>query len=183
MSKASAQRPSRSFYRGFITPGHQRRAALVTTTGDCMQKILTTMALISLVFLSGCALERAQEAANAKQSMVGMSKEDVLTCMGSPEAKEHEGRTDVWSYSSGGGSDSVGSAFGQSQFSANRFGNTVTGSGTSTGIGFGRTRARYCTVHVVFKNDVVAAVNYAGRTGGLLDQGEQCAYALQNCVR
>jgi hypothetical protein len=29
----------------------------------------------------------------------------------------------------------------------------------------------------------VAAVNYTGPTGGLLTAGEQCAYAIDACVR
>ena len=35
--------------------------------------------------------------------MVGMSKEQVLTCMGPPASKTAEGQTEVWSYNSGDG--------------------------------------------------------------------------------
>jgi hypothetical protein len=35
----------------------------------------------------------------------------------------------------------------------------------------------------VMNKGQVAAVNYAGPTGGLLTAGEQCAYAVDACVR
>jgi hypothetical protein len=38
-------------------------------------------------------------------------------------------------------------------------------------------------VNIVMTNGVVSEVNYTGPTGGLLTQGEQCAYAVQNCAQ
>jgi outer membrane protein assembly factor BamE (lipoprotein component of BamABCDE complex) len=45
--------------------------------------------------LSGCAIQRAQIAQDARAQMVGMSKEQVLTCMGAPANKAAEGATEV----------------------------------------------------------------------------------------
>jgi hypothetical protein len=55
------------------------------------------------VALSGCAIQRAQVAQDARAQMVGMSKEQVLTCMGPPVSKATEGQTEVWAYNSGDG--------------------------------------------------------------------------------
>ena len=53
--------------------------------------------------LAGCAIQRAQVAQDARAQMVGMSKEQVLACMGPPGNKAAEGATEVWSYASGDG--------------------------------------------------------------------------------
>ncbi|HQY22958.1 MAG TPA: hypothetical protein PK389_04310 [Gammaproteobacteria bacterium] len=143
---------------------------------------LTIFLVGASLLLSGCVTSRAATASIAKQSMVGMSKESVLSCMGVPVDKMTEGSTEVWVYGSGGGTDSIGSAFGQTQGSAHVIGNSVYGSSSGSAIGFGRSRSRYCTINMVFQKGRVSAVNYSGRTGGLATQGEQCAYAIENCV-
>ena len=55
------------------------------------------------LFLAGCAIQRAQTAQDARIQMVGLSKEQVLTCMGVPASKAAEGATEVWGYNSGNG--------------------------------------------------------------------------------
>jgi hypothetical protein len=42
---------------------------------------------------------------------------------------------------------------------------------------------RFCNVNIVFAGGQVSAVNYTGPTGGLLTAGEQCAYAVNACVK
>ncbi len=111
-------------------------------------------------------------ATKAQTSMVGMSKEDVLSCMGTPAGKASEGETTVWTYMSGDGStDTVLSG------QANRYGNQV----IATGSGFSTTRS--CKIDVIIRSGRVTSINYSGRTGGLLTAGEQCGYAVENCVR
>jgi outer membrane protein assembly factor BamE (lipoprotein component of BamABCDE complex) len=39
-----------------------------------------------------------------------------------------------------------------------------------------------CTVNVVLVFGRVSQVNYSGPTGELLSDGDQCAFAVQNCV-
>ena len=39
-----------------------------------------------------------------------------------------------------------------------------------------------CVVTFVLKDDVVETVNYSGRTGRHSQNGEQCAYAVINCL-
>ncbi|MGY3358848.1 outer membrane protein assembly factor BamE (lipoprotein component of BamABCDE complex) [Bradyrhizobium sp. GM0.4] len=96
--------------------------------------------------------------------MVGMSKEQVLACMGPPLAKAAEGATDVWSYDSGNGMQIA-------DISGDRYGATA----VST--------RRFCKINVVMTAGAVSTVNYTGPTGGLLTAGEQCAYAVNACVK
>lgn len=138
--------------------------------------------------LAGCAVQRAVVAQSAQEKMVGMSREQVLGCMGPPANKAAEGATEVWSYGSGDGRTiSIGSVHAQtdSSFSADRYRNQISGTGTSTttGLATATSSRRYCTVNVAMIDGRVSRVNYSGPTGGLLTAGEQCAFAIQNCVQ
>ena len=125
-------------------------------------RVLTIAALC--VALGGCALQRAEIAQDARAQMVGMSKEQVLTCMGAPATKAAEGATEVWGYGSGDGTTVTNASF-------DRYGGTAVSSN------------RFCKINIVFASGQVSAVNYAGPTGGLLTAGEQCAYAVNACVK
>jgi hypothetical protein len=114
--------------------------------------------------LGGCAFQRAEIAQDARAQMVGMSKEQVLGCMGVPATKAAEGATEVWGFNSGNGMTVTDASYG-------RFGGTAVSS------------SRFCTVNIVFTGSQVSAVNYNGPTGGLLTAGEQCAYAVNSCVK
>lgn len=133
--------------------------------------------------LAGCVTDRAAVAQQAKTSMVGLSKESVLSCMGTPENSMDEGHTTVWTYSSGGGTDSFGTSMARASAAARTFGNSTSVTGRGYGIGSMITRNRYCVINVVFKDGRVSVVNYSGRTGGYISKGEQCAYAISNCVQ
>jgi hypothetical protein len=129
---------------------------------------ITVMRALGVVALAaalcGCAFQRAQVAQDARAQMVGMSKEQVLACMGPPANKAAEGQTEVWSYNSGDG--------------------TVVASGSASYGSFsGRSSQRFCHINVVMSGGGVAAVNYQGPTGGLITAGEQCAYAVDPCVK
>jgi hypothetical protein len=76
-------------------------------------------------------------------------------CMGPPMNKAAEGLTEAWSYST------------------NPTMNLDRGSGST----------RYCNVTILMKGGNVSAVRYQGPTGGLITEGEQCAYAVNACVR
>lgn len=114
--------------------------------------------------LGGCAFQRAEVAQTAQASMIGMPKEQVLGCMGAPANKAAEGKTEVWGYSSGNGMTMTDASYG-------RFGGTAVSS------------SRFCNVNIVMTAGLVSAVNYTGPTGGLLTAGEQCAYAVNSCVK
>ncbi len=127
--------------------------------------------LVASMFLVGCTVARSQKASRAKDEMVGMSKSQVLTCMGVPASQASEGGVEVWSYNSGGDSTTVGS------------GTATTSGGWLYAFGASKRLQRYCKVNVVFQNDYVSTINYSGRTGGVLTAGEQCAFAIDNCVQ
>jgi hypothetical protein len=141
-------------------------------------------AAVIAVGVAGCAIERAQVAGEAQQKMIGLTKEQVLTCMGPPATKAAEGATEVWSYNSGNDHTQV-ATFGQSTTTASVYGNRnfASGNAYTLGSGMGVSSRRYCTVNVVMGGGRVSRVNYSGPTGGLLTGGEQCAFAVQNCVR
>lgn len=141
-----------------------------------------------LTVLAGCAAERAMVAQDAQTKMVGLSKEQVLACMGTPASKAAEGQTEVWTYNSGNGQTST-FALSQATTSVSgtgmTTGNMTTASaiGSGTGTAFATTSQRYCIVNVVMAGGKVSRVNYSGPTGGLITGGEQCAFAVRNCMQ
>jgi hypothetical protein len=135
-----------------------------------MFRKLVALGLCALL-VSGCSIQRAQEAAEARTKMVGMSKERILACMGAPDSSAVVGQTEVWSYRTGNGqTDTFGLA------------NAWGGRGWASGFGSAVSTSRYCKVDVVMSAGQVSRVNYSGPTGGLLTQGEQCAFAVDNCL-
>ena len=135
---------------------------MVVGWGTGVMRRVFTVALCAV--LCGCAIQRAEIAQDARGQMVGMPKEQVLSCMGVPATKAAEGATEVWGYNSGNGMTVTDASYG-------RYGGTAVSS------------SRFCTVNIVFTGGQVSAVNYNGPTGGLLTQGEQCAYAVNTCVK
>jgi hypothetical protein len=142
------------------------------------------IAVLTFVAIGGCAGQRAQIAQEAKDKMIGLPKEQVLACMGVPANKASEGSTEVWSYNSGNGKV-IASSFGDSTAHASMTGNSTfaTGQANTVSSSTGVSSRRFCTVDIVMTNGVVSRVNYSGPTGGLLTAGEQCAFAVENCVR
>jgi hypothetical protein len=128
---------------------------------------------VSLVgsLVSSCSYQRAEVAADAKSKMIGMSREQVLACMGAPSQHAIVGETEVWSYPSGGDTHTFSTASG-----------SVDAAGNANAFGSSYSQHRYCVVNVVMTGDRVSAVNYTGRTGGWATHGEQCAFAVQNCI-
>jgi len=135
-------------------------------------RLLTVSALsLAVLTVSGCEIQRANEASDAQSRMVGMTKEQILGCMGPPANTALVGTTEVWTYNSGNGrTDTAGTA--------SAWGNY----GWASGFGFSTTEARFCKVNVVMNFSRVSRINYTGPTGGLLTKGEQCAYAIENCA-
>lgn len=155
----------------------------------------SALSIALAVFLSACQIQRAEVARQAQRSMIGLSREGVLACMGPPVERNQTGQVEVWSYFSGGEIDNFafGGATGTSAGNAtvtskpNPSGSDATIRSTTTtnvyGSSFSSAQVRSCVVHVVFQGSAVQTVNYVGRTGGLLTQGEQCAFVVQNCAK
>ena len=112
---------------------------------------MRTLVIVLLCAASGgCAIQRAQTAQDARSQMVGLSKEQVLACMGPPPSKAAEGSTEVWSYSSGNGYQSTSViANADGNFSATRTGNTINGNSSTFGTATGISTRRFCSVNVV----------------------------------
>lgn len=136
------------------------------------QTLIRNSALVLAgMVVAACALQRADTATKAQATMVGMFKEKVVSCMGVPASSYRVGSTEVLSYASGDGrTDRVGvvDVFG--------------GYNYATGIGVSTTTTKYCKIDIVLVGGQVNRVNYTGPTGDLFTQGEQCAYAVNNCV-
>ncbi len=132
-----------------------------------MKFILVILVIVTL--LSGCAntkFGRADLAERAKVELIGNSKKDILMCAGVPVRSQQVENIEFMTYYSGGDSDAY----------------VAGGTGSSAGGGVVSVNKRYCEVTFVFKDGVVEKINYAGRTGGLITEGEQCAFVLQNCL-
>ncbi len=102
--------------------------------------------------LTACTFQR-QIVNDARSDMIGLSKEQVLACMGPPLKEEAKGATEVWSYNSE---------------------NKVAPVGADNG--------RYCTVNVKMWNGRVGAVDYSGEAGGLITFNEACGLAVEKCA-
>jgi len=127
------------------------------------------LGLAIAVLLASCAVQRAQVAQEAQGKMIGLSKEQVLACMGPPANKAAEGSTEVWSYQSGDGT-TISGGFAQYH-----------GYGLASASSVSRNR--FCTVNVTMTGGRVSQINYLGPTGGLLTRGEQCAFAVERCAQ
>jgi outer membrane protein assembly factor BamE (lipoprotein component of BamABCDE complex) len=65
-------------------------------TGLGVNKMRNLGIVVPGAALTGCAIQRAEIAQDARAQMVGMSKEQVLACMGAPANKAAEGASEVW---------------------------------------------------------------------------------------
>jgi len=127
--------------------------------------LLVSVAIISIASLSGCKYNRVKTAQAAKTELIGISKGELLSCAGVPDKVASSNGVEFLSYRSGG----------ETSYSAN----TIYGYNATT---FINSSHRFCDITITLKNDKVQRVSYSGKTGGLLTQGEQCAYVLENCV-
>ncbi len=135
------------------------------------------------ILLAGCAAtKRVEDAGDAQTKVVGLSEERLLACMGAPANKAVEGNREVWSYNSENG-------YVTSEQSSRHFCKLelVTFFGPSCVDWFSRSTPppvrRACTVKIVMNNSRVTQVNYVGPTGEPLTHGEQCRFAVENCLR
>ncbi len=128
-----------------------------------------SVTICTALILSACSsFDRAESAAAARRHMVGLTKEQVLICMGPPKQKAKEGITEVWSYASTDGT-TTSPGFSQKLISGFTFKDADK-------------QKYFCTVNIVMTNNIVSIVHYNGPRGGLLTQDEQCGYAIEHCV-
>ena len=129
--------------------------------------------------LASCANPNADLAADARQALVGMPKETLLSCAGVPQRSavvdSSEFLTYVSSdYSGGGPTTSFGVAGGSG------------GSGVGIGLGFplfggGGGYSSSCEANFTIRNNVVQQLNYTGSSGASASLG-QCYRIVENCL-
>lgn len=128
-------------------------------------------------------MQRAKDAEGVQQKMIGMTREQIFTCMGLPKRKGIEGSTEIWSYKSGNDhsekTKSSASLGAKKSIAQSAITDTF-----SAAIGAGEDvyEKRFCVIDVIMTNGIVRTVNYSGPTGGFLTEDEQCAYATRNCM-
>lgn len=100
--------------------------------------------LIVLSLLAACGPIQSTRVKDQINAMLGLSKEQVLSCMGPPGTRASEGATEVWSYSTFGGTTTSAALTG------NQFGT----------FGSATTSQDSCIVNLTMRDGVVAAANY-----------------------
>ena len=114
--------------------------------------------------MSACA-ERPEVDQIAQQDMIGLSKKDILACMGEPAARRglSEG-TEIWTYAGG---------------------TTTTSSPpwAAGGASALKLRPAACDVKIIMTNAHVSQVAYRMPDGSALPSGRQCSFAVQACAR
>ena len=141
--------------------------------GGRFATVLMTIVL-GAAMLSACAIQRAKIAERAKTDMIGLTKSEILTCMGQPDSRRGGEDFEEWTYSR---SDAPG---------VGSFGSGRIGPDSDNGIGNDtRTtaRGRYCVATVSFRRDSVSSVRFSGTTGGIVTRDEQCAFLVSACTR
>jgi len=118
--------------------------------------------LLALV-LAACA-EKPEVDQIAQQAMIGLSKRDILACMGEPARRRALGEgTEIWTYASG-------------------FTTTDTPP-WAAGLDFALSaKPAACAVTVVMTNARVSQVAYGMPDGRPLPSGRQCSFAVQACA-
>jgi hypothetical protein len=112
---------------------------------------------ISCAGLAACSWQRTQLSQDAQSYLIGLTKDEILRCMGRPMATIPEHATEVWSFEFGNG-------------------------GGATVYGDGAVIDARCSVKIVMIGDRVSQVIYSNPRGGLLSWGDPCYFALQRCM-
>lgn len=114
--------------------------------------------------MSACA-ERPGVDQIAQQDAIGLSKKDILACMGEPAARRGLGEgTEIWTYAGG----------------------TTTTSSPPWAVGLNFSALAppaACDVKIVMTNAHVSQVTYRMPDGSALPSGRQCSFAVQACAR
>jgi hypothetical protein len=64
------------------------------------QRTRLAVTLVCCFVVAGCSVQSALVAQDAQSKIVGLTKEQVLACMGPQANRIAEGATEVWSYNS-----------------------------------------------------------------------------------
>jgi hypothetical protein len=134
---------------------------------------------LAVGLLASCANPNADRAADARQVLVGMPKETLLSCAGVPQRSAVLDNSEFLTYASsnysgGGPTTSFGVAGGSG------------GSGVGIGLGFplfggDGGYSSSCEANFTIRNGVVQQLNYTGSSGASASLG-QCYRIVENCL-
>ena len=103
----------------------------------------------------------------AQQSMIGLSKRDILACFGQPAQRVPSGQaTEIWTY----------------------VGGQMRGYGPQWAIGLNTnliplTPGASCDVVLVMTNAHVSEVGYTAVDGGKFPLGQECVFSVERCAK
>jgi len=158
-----------------MNSGIERRECQVTRISRLRAGLFLTLAAGAL---ASCENPNADRAADARQVLVGMPKETLLSCAGVPQRTATLDNSEFLTYtssdySSGGPTTSFGVAGGSG------------GSGVGIGLGFPLFGAggysSSCEANFTVRNGFVQQLNYTGSSGASASLG-QCYRIVENCL-
>jgi hypothetical protein len=130
-----------------------------------VKKSAATAGLVVVLGLSGCQPLEVDQV--AQQSMIGLSKRDILTCLGQPAQRVPTGQaTEIWTY----------------------VGGQMRGYGPQWAIGLNTNLIPLapggsCDVVLVMTNARVSEVGYTAVDRSGLPLGRECVFPVERCVR
>jgi hypothetical protein len=130
-----------------------------------LRKSVSAVGLVVVVALSGCQPLEVDQV--AQQSMIGLSKRDILACMGRPAQRVPSGQaTEIWTY----------------------VGGQMRGYGPQWAIGLNTNLIPFspggsCDVVLTMTNGRVSQVGYTAVDGGSFPLGQECAFSVESCVK
>jgi hypothetical protein len=130
-------------------------------------KLRKRVAALGLVVmgLGGCQPLEVDQV--AQQSMIGLSKRDILGCLGQPAQRVPSGQaTEIWTYTGG----------------------QMRGYGPQWAIGLNTNLVPFapggsCDVVLVMTNAHVSQVGYTAVDGSKFPLGQECVFSVERCVK
>jgi hypothetical protein len=132
-----------------------------------LSKFVATLVAIALIALGGCQSEPLETDQVAQQSMIGLSRRDILACFGQPAQRVPSGQaTEIWTYTGG----------------------QMRGYGPQWAIGLNTnllpfTPGGSCDVVLVMTNAHVSEVGYTAVDASKFPLGQECVFSVERCVR
>jgi hypothetical protein len=148
---------------GWANVGRTDRVA--NSGGTAVRESVATLAVIAALALGGCQPLEVDQV--AQQSMIGLSKRDILACLGQPAERVPAGQgAEIWTYAGG----------------------QMRGYGPQWAIGlntnlFPFTSVGSCDVVLVMTNARVSQVGYTAVDGGGMPLGRECVFSVESCVK
>ena len=137
--------------------------------------------LLAVAVLTGCASSLGEQATQARTSLIGLSKPDLLSCAGVPQRSVVVNGTEYLTYVSQSldtRPGTVGVGVGWGVHSRHRVG-TGFGFGYPLVAGFAETRT--CEATFTVDNGRVSGVNYVG-DGAARQGNRQCYFIVESCL-